>query len=300
MSVRWLSRIVLVAGWLLAGLTPPSLAGELALTDSKGRLRGLLYQDDLIDLATDLVVASPGWKITNSLDHCWDVAYEPPESQHHWAGTIWFDGPNRVHFEQKVQEAGGQVDVTIKVEALAESGPPGVVRGLPDAGGVICRLDVETGRRAGTDGRVGIVHSAVRAPFAAPRLHESQADGFTLLDPAGPTVQIRFDRACPLTLQDQRNQGDDRYSLSVCIRAAGGMKKGEAATFIYHIRMAGTPERDQATLTLSPGRKLYRLEGFGGDFAAGLHLRRGEGEPLQPAHGRCAHPDEPGGLGAGE
>ena len=140
-------RIIRLFFWAAVACTGAH-ASDTAVFSSNGRLTGLLYDGDELEVASNLGAPLPGWVNFAGLEKSdrTDVARDGATTT--WTGTIGPVENQRARFRQTVREDDGKVRIDVEVSADESL----------EAEGVFFRIDLPRDQFAG--GRVSLLTSA--------------------------------------------------------------------------------------------------------------------------------------------
>ena len=264
--VRGRSVVVWVS-WALVGALAQAAGGQVAHVDRTGRVRMLRAGGEFHPVTTELVVALPKWARQRRQGEAKGVRREGEPGQRRWTGRIDLGGGKSVRFEQDLSEADGEVCLRYRVRAGADVALAGVF--------LFVHLPVE----AFAGGKCEVICPGDKTPPDAtmpatlPAKHHfltGKSAGLTVADRAGTTrLRIGLDRPAPLIVQDGRKWKGNRYDVYFrLLDGPGGTDRSGELTVT--LKLDAPEDRRPARLTVDPGKRRYRLDGFGGNFCYGV------------------------------
>lgn len=234
---------------------------SVAAHDANGRITALGSQGDMLDVRTNVTIPVKGWGRMPSLSTARDVKHTREQGRQTWTGRIEIEPGKDYLYEQTMSEEDGAVVLDIKVTAQADV----------EIEGVFFWLDVPIQDFAGgqgvlsTDGReVASAELPEQKPEARHFL-SGDASEVVLSDAEAKTeLQVTFDRAVPVVVQDTRewNGGD----FSAFSRFAPSLAAGETVTLRATLELTTEPDTTPVQLTLDADTVRYKLHGFGGNY----------------------------------
>lgn len=256
------STIVLsiVLTWVLG-----STCRAAADTDASGRITGMTAAGELVDVVVRISIPTRGWSKQTSLADARDVKRQRDGTRQLWSGRVEVAPGHWYRLEEAIDQTGDGVTLEAKVVAEAEADIEGVF------------LFVSVPREGFAGGHAGLTNGDAPAGEAGlpreppPQRHflNGQADRAVLSAPGGSkALQVVLGRALPVTVQDSREWRGTTYDLFTPFARA--LKAGEEATLNVTLRLDVQPDQTPAVLTVDPGTRRYRLDGFGGNYCFGI------------------------------
>ena len=257
------TRAVGLSALILLSWAPDVGAADVAITDGGGRIRALRAAGEAHDVVTDLAVASPGWKRIHRLSDARDVRRGREGAKRWWRGLLPLGQGKAIAYRQELSEKDGEVRLAIHVEAKQDVELAGVF------------LFVHVPVRLFSGGRAEVIAPAEKSKTGAglpeklpPEHHflHATGKGVCLADAKGAAkLGILLDRPLPLTMQDGRKWGSDRYDAYFQL-LGGKLKSGESAELNVTLELTAPEDRSAASLAMDAAAKRYELWGFGGNF----------------------------------
>lgn len=236
--------------------------GEAAVLSRGGQLTALCCEGRYVDVSAGLRVPLRGWSAVRGVADARDPRFGRSGARSSWSGRIEVRSGSFCSFTQTVEEAQGGVTFDLTVTAEADL----------DVEGVFFFVDVPTAVFAGGVGELSAEGGAVRSarmPAAQPQERHflsGTATSLRMADAAGRTeLTMTLSRACPISVQDTREWRGDTYNAYVAL-ASGPMRRGQSASLSVALHLTCQVDRTPARLTVEPGRELFRMDGFGGDY----------------------------------
>ncbi|MFQ6132118.1 MAG: hypothetical protein ACE5R4_08785 [Armatimonadota bacterium] len=246
----------------VALLVPMRASGEIAVTDAHGRINSMIIDGEDVEVRTNLRLPTRGWQQLPSLDNARQVEVSREEGRQSWRGLIEIEDGKAYRYEQTLQEEDGAVILDLRVTAEADV----------DLEGVFFWLDVPIAVFAGGECELATGERTVASgvmPREQPQNRHflrGNASRARLSDAAASTVlEVQLDRACPATVQDNREYRGTTYSAFFQV-FNGGLPEGGTASLRVTLRLTGEVDDTPAALTLDANRVRYRLDGFGGNY----------------------------------
>ena len=244
----------------------PVRAAHLAHTDANGRVLALSLDGDLIPVVTDLRLHQPGWTGVATLGP-WSAeltSFAETNGERTWTGRIPV-GLAACRYAQTLTESNGAARLHITVTAETDV----------DLEALHFALSVPIRDFAGGKVQIrgGPAALAAAFPKALPDDEHFLAGLGTeavLASAAGDhTLSVTFDQPVGITFQDERRWNYADYGLFVpCAR--GRMRAGQTVEIAVTLRMTGRADHAAARLTVDPGQRLFRFDGFGGNYCFAL------------------------------
>ena len=247
-------------------LVPVSvLAVERATFNSSGCLASLITGGREIGVRSEFVMnftggpssnVAPGDQRANSTRHGTDLT---------WQGLTTFANGGKASYKVAWTESdnGVALDATITPES-GRGGAPMLADSLEFV------VDLPRDEFAGwLIGRADSVLPGETKP-SEPVFHHETTGELDFSDPRSDwKLSLKFDRPREVSIEDIWRKGwsgDERY-FRVRVRIEPGpLQPGVAAGFGATFRLTGTSTAEPAHVTVDPGIRLYRLDGFGGNY----------------------------------
>ncbi|MBM4144516.1 MAG: hypothetical protein FJ225_13145 [Lentisphaerae bacterium] len=239
-------------------IEPDSESGLRLQMDKTGRATAFVCGAETIRAATDVRIASPGWKHMPGLAELKDLAVTDIPGGRRWSGTLEIETGKACRVEQEVERAGQEWRVRIAVSADETIAIEGAFFWLDLPVAVYAGGYCDLGRKASAEfpmafseaGMRFLGGSANRVTFSGP-----EADKGFALD---------FDRDVLVRVQDARGWKSDVYNVFAEV-VGGALPKGKTARLAVTIRRF-RPEFEPVNLTVTPARVLGQMDGFGGNY----------------------------------
>lgn len=251
---------------LLTALLVAALAhAQMATIDRNGRVTGLSLAGEDLPVTLNFRLPLRGWGKQPSLTDARDVKTSTMDGRRLISGRIEVEAGKFYRYDEVISEQDGKVTVKMTFSAEADV----------DLEGVFVWLDLPQDRFRGgrailtADGtEVAAATMPVDQP-AARHFIRGQADTLTCDVPGGKgNLTLQFDRALPVTVQDNREWKTETYSAFCQLVPA--LKAGESTSLTVTLAATLKPDTTPAALTVDPARVRYQLDGFGGDYCFGI------------------------------
>lgn len=233
-------------------------AGELARTDDRGRLTSLAFGDAAVEVTSDILIPSAGWKRIPGLADAKALQASREGGARTWSGTIEPEPGRPFRFEQTLTETKGRARFDVRVTAEADAAIAGVIfrLGFP--------VDAFAGGECALEGADAGSATLPREKPENIRFLGGRAARLEIADGADENrIAVTFDRTVSVQVQDNREWGGSDYWALVTL--AGALARGESVA----LRVTLAPERGEpraAALTVDPRTSRYRIDGFGGNY----------------------------------
>jgi O-glycosyl hydrolase len=236
---------------------------EIAEVDDHGRVSSMSFEGYCLPIRTDLRFLLHNGKTVRGLDDMQNVKLSHAGSCSTWAGTLEDDGSNKLcRIQERITETNGVLDIALSMAMETDIETDGVYFwiDLPIKvfGGGVCDLAVAKSYQGGAI-------MPVEQP-AARHILVSKANSVDLADTNRSTmVSIRTENTYPVVLQDNREYESNTYSLFFLLKP-GALAKGSVTSLHAALRFSNFAEHTPARLSIDPGKPLYKLDGFGGNY----------------------------------
>jgi len=254
-----------------AGLAsrPSPARAEMALVDGVGRLRGLALDGTVVPAEANVRVTLPAWKHFGSIAP-WgtrDWSHSETNGAQQWRGTIVVEGDKTCRYRVTLTGSNAAPAVlTYEITAQADL----------ELNGVYFNFSVPTEVFAG--GSVELLNQS--RPVAGGHLQKQLGDDPHLFwaDAAAlkqrtasgdRTISLTADGVHQFTIQDDRRWNTPTYSAYAAFHS-GNLTNGQTVRFQCALNLHGPIDHRPASVTVDPGKELYRLDGFGGNFVFGI------------------------------
>ncbi|MDH7570575.1 MAG: hypothetical protein QHJ73_13420 [Armatimonadota bacterium] len=251
----------LLTALVATAANPAGAQSQNVTADRNGRILAMRAAGEYFPVATNLRVPLRGWGRQPSLADATDLRRVREADRTTWTGAIEVAPGKRYRFEQTLRENDGAAELTLRVTADAEV----------ETEGVFFWADVPIELFAG--GQCALWNGQNRTQEGAMPREQPQnrhfargtADRVLLTDTAAATrLEMEFDRALPVVVQDSREFGGSTYNAFA--QLAPALKAGESTALKVNLRLTARPDDTPARLTLHSGNVRYRLDGFGGNY----------------------------------
>jgi O-glycosyl hydrolase len=232
-----------------------------AAVDSSGRLERLPLAGGWLNLHTNVLIPTPNWKKTLSLDDSVKTGNSSHgETKECHAEVVDEAGELDYEILQTVRETKEKTVLSIKATS----------RNSGECEGVIFFVDLPANRFAGGSWQMAAQKGELPPKLPkAYRLGEALAYEIVIGDGVRQAgLKISLDREARIIVQDSR-QWQDCFSILIFI-SGKGLPKGGSASLEVSMQAKGLVEDAAAHLTVSPGNKLYSIQGLGGNYCFNL------------------------------
>lgn len=244
---------------------PPSLLESQF--DRQGRLTALAGAEDWADVTTEIRIATPEWAESRDQRSSEAQTRMAEAGVRETAGAFDLGEGRTVSWTQHTRESGDALVVNIDATAQADLELEGLfwfvavpVDNFVGGRGVVLNT-----------GQTRWVDLPQKGPKEEAHLLHAIGTGAEFRNASGDTaVSIRIDEPLEFVVQDNRRWGDDTYSIFVPIHE-GALRNGQTVSRSFELRLRREPNPTPVQVRIDPGRSLYRLDGFGGNFCWGLH-----------------------------
>lgn len=254
-----LLRLSLVAA-ILSGV-PVCTAAEMVAVDRSGTLTSLNVGGESLAVSARWRVPLKGWGRSFSASDATDLKMTRDGEKRIYTGSIELEPGKRYRFEETLHEAGGKINLTLKVTAEAEVSVEGVYFWVD------VPISVFAGGPCSLTKEGALVADAV-APVQQPQLRHfvrGEADAARISDvPGNNRLELTYSRPLSTIVQDNREYGGATYSLFS--QLAPALKAGETTSVDVTLTPHITPDTTPATLTVDPSAVRYHFDGFGGNY----------------------------------
>jgi hypothetical protein len=235
-------------------------AAETTIFDGTGRVDHMIYDGEELAVHAGLATPIRGWLKTVGQGRSTDTRRTSSDGAQQWSGSFEVVDSGRVHFEQAANPEGAatRIHLSVSVDQALE------LEGVYYA--------IELPRAAFLNGRVrvGTQETALGETKPARRdLTSAETGGFVFADASSSkSLTVTLDRPRTVLIRDEWNASGRHWVAYV--ELLRGSPEG-AAKIEAKLTMAltGTAVHDPAKVTVDPSHRLYRFDGFGGNYCFG-------------------------------